>query len=138
MARNDEAMKYEGISKLYFYDKRLYAGCYGRICIWDLDIKSQVFKYRGDFGVNPKFGEVIGFDAVNNFIFFAQYGGSYEVVDVNKNYTSMDDVGGIIIAVATLAKAYQLFVKPFYGNFRIWVITIVDNNLIGKLCKLSK
>ena len=92
MARNDEATKYGGIRKLYFYDKRLYAGCYGRICIWDLDIKSQIFKYKGDFGVNPKFGEVIGFDTVNNFLFFAQSEGCYEAVDINDNYTSKGSV----------------------------------------------
>jgi len=91
-SRNEDAKKFKGIHKLYYKDLKLYGGCERNISIWDFDINSQKFQYRGDLPTDKGYGPTIGFDSLNDNLFYAQVSGNIAAIRTIEGYPSS---GGI-------------------------------------------
>lgn len=89
---NEDARKFGGIYKLYYKDLKLYGGCACNICIWDFDISSQKFQYRGDIPTAKKFGPTVAFDSLNDNLFYAQEGGIIKAMKTTEGYPSCGEI----------------------------------------------
>jgi hypothetical protein len=88
VSRDESAKRFNGIYKLYYKDLKLYAGCERNISIWDFDINSQRFQYRGDIPIDKKYGPAIAFDSLNDNLFYGQVGGNIAAIKTVEGYPS--------------------------------------------------
>ncbi len=86
IAVNTDAKKVQGIYKLFYVNNALYAGSQESLAAWDLDVKAQIFKFKGQTKLMSGLGPVISFDMLSGVLFAAQAAGNIVGLNTQEGY----------------------------------------------------